>query len=1250
VPLDAQKSPDLPRTRRFRVERIIGTGGMGVVYEAVDAERGGRVALKTLRRMDPDALLRFKNEFRRLADIHHPNLVSLGELLEEDGRLFFTMELVHGTHLLSWVRPGSGQRPAVVRPWRASEGSTIQAKLRTHDPEAPWVRRDGERFDEARLRDAFAQLVRGLSALHRASKVHRDVKPSNVLVTPEGRVVIVDFGLLLDVERDERDASVVGTAHYMAPEQAAGAPVGPAADFYGVGAMLYLALTGYYPFRLPPEQALEVKQHKTPLRPRELISDPLPQDLEQLAVDLLRLDPEDRPGAAAILRRLGAPDQIEPPLPAASGFVGRRRELLLLRAAYADARRGAPVAVLVEGESGVGKSALVRRFLEELGDAVVLRGRCYERESVPYKAVDEVVDALGRHLAQLPLREAMRLLPPEASLLSVAFPTLSRVEAVERATLPREPPDPRESRAQLFAALRELLRRLAERGPLVLAIDDLQWADADGLALLAEVLRPPDAPALLLLGTARDAAGAAARLPAEVVRRLPLGRLPAEDAHALATALLAQTEGGAGSVALDALLAETGGHPLFLDALLRYRLARGGDGPVRLDDALHARIERLDAPARRLLEVIAVAGRPIPRGIAARAVGRPLEELGPAEAALRTAHLARTGGVGVGDPIEPFHDRIRETVLGHLDAGARRAHHAALGRALEEGGSTELEALADHFREAGDAARAAAYAIRAGDEAAQALAFDRAAHLYRAALELGAPEARVLRVKLGDALGNAGRGAEAAAAYLAAVAGAAPLPPGPDGRPPPMPPGEALELRRRAAENHLRSGYFDEGMAGLRDVLRAVGMRVPPTPAIALAQLLVKRAQLRARGLSFVERPASAVAPEVLRRIDVAWSAAIGLGMIDNVRGAYFQTQNLLLALDAGEPYRVARALALQVPFVAVPGRPTRRRALELLAEADALAHRTSHPHALALVRIASGTSLYLVGRFPEALAELDRADTQLRERCTGVAGERGTELSIGLWCRWLAGDLHEFCRRVPLVIREAEERGDNYLATNLRSYFTNAHWLVQDDPAEARRQAAQAIAGWSQAGFHLQHLHDLVARAQIALYEGDPAEAYRGLDESWSKLLSSLSLRMQTARIYAVHLRARTALAWAAALPGWGNVRRRRALLAEVERAAEALDGERMAWAELLAAALRGGAAATRGELAAAVEEMNRAADGFRVHGMELFAATARRRAGQWLGGSHGAAQASAAERWMRAQGVVSPDRMTAMMAPGPG
>jgi tetratricopeptide (TPR) repeat protein len=1248
----------LARSRRFELVRTIGSGAMGVVHEVVDRERGARVALKTVRSLDAAALLRFKNEFRALADIDHPNLVSLGELASEDGQLYFTMELVAGTHLIRYVRPGE---PSL------SDESGERAPLSV----GPRSIRAGDHFDEAKVRSAFLGVARGLSALHAAHKVHRDVKPSNVLVTDAGRVVILDFGVIRDVIRDEAEALVVGTAHYMAPEQAARKPVGPEADWYSVGAMLYVALTGGYPFLISPEGALELKQHMDPPRPSAVAHQPIPPDLEQLCVDLLRRDPAARPTGPEVMARLGARAAgSEPPRSRGAAFVGRTEELEQLREAFRETAGGAAVAVLIEGESGVGKSALWRRFLDEIAanaeppgreteravvlsareppgretgravvlsarEPVVLAGRCYERESVPYKAVDEAIDALALHLGRLPAGEVAALLPSGAAQLGEIFPVLRKVGAIaDLARRERALVDPGQGRAVAFAALRELLRRIAVTRPVVLGIDDLQWADADGLALIAELLR--DAPPLLFVATVRTGAEISQVRPAllaelrqGMIRVIPVAPLRDEDARALVSALLGDHAPRL-EVDVDALIEEAAGHPLFIDALIRHRLhASAGDAPIRLDDALWARIARLPGRARLLLELCAVAGAPLPLAIAGHAATAERDELGRLLGALRAANLVKTTGLAATDLLETYHDRVRETVLRHLDASARRTWHGRLALAFEDLGLGELEVLAVHWRESGDAIRAADYAVRAAGEAALALAFDRAARLYRMAIELGpgvGGERRRLLVRLGETLDNAGRGAEAARAYLAAIPGAE----------------DALDLHRRAAENLLRSGYFDEGMAELRTVLGAVGMDVPRTPARTLALLLARRAQLRVRGLGFVERAAADIDPAVLRRVDVCWSAALGLGMIDMLTGTYFQTMNLLLALDAGEPYRIARAVAFQVPFMSVAGPSSAPRVEEALNAARALAERTAYPHALGLVHTGSGSAAYLSGRWRDALVDLDRAEVIFRERCTGVSFERRSMITVAAWTLWFLGDLRELCRRVALHVREAEERGDRYTAANLRSYLSNAVWLIQGDPARARREADQAIGSWSKAGYHLQHFHDLLARAQIALYEGDPREAYRGLREGWPPFERSLSMRMQLVRIYMKHLRARAALGCAAVAPA-----EHRAEIALAIRTARELEREDALWAAPLAATLRAGIAAIGGDKKGALAALGRAEEGFRVRDMALFEAAALRRRGQLVGGAAGWEMTEAGSAWMRGQGVVDPERMTAVLIP---
>src|SRR5262249_15291226 len=192
--------------------------------------------------------------------------------------------------------------------------------------------------------------------------------------------------------------------------------------------------------------------------------------------------------------------------------------------------------------------------------------------------------------------------------------------------------------------------------------------------------------------------------------------------------------------------------------------------------------------------------------------------------------------------------------------------------------------------------RAAEYAASAADRAAETLAFDRAARLYSMALELSPAEdagaRRSLEIKLGDALANAGRGAEAASSYLAASRGPWTA--------------EALELQRRAAEQLLQCGHIDLGLPVLRDVLRKVGFRYPETTLGSILSFLFHRLWIRVRGLGFRERDASRIAPDDLIRIDTCWSLSLGLSMIDTLRGRDFQGRHLLLALKAGEPYRIS--------------------------------------------------------------------------------------------------------------------------------------------------------------------------------------------------------------------------------------------------------------------------------------------------------------------------------------------------------
>lgn len=1269
---------------RFRPIRELGEGGSGVVYEAFDGERNTHVAIKRLDDMSPESLVRFKREFRALQGLHHPNLVTLGELISEGDQWFFTMDLVDGVDFTTYVRPYDRNAPNAA-PTTSSGAHPYAPTLpppsaETLPPPAPTGRFAPTRgsgsdrpppfsFDEFRLRSCLRQLIIALSALHSADLVHRDIKPGNIRVTGTGRLVLLDFGLVGDIvsgKHETTGAKIVGTPAYMAPEQALGEAVGPAADLYSVGVILYEALTGSLPFSGTPVYILMQKQNQEPPPPSAIVKG-IPEDLDRLCTSLLRTDPRKRPSTDSVLRALdvrvddaaGARVKRERTnVP----FVGRDEELAILRKAYDDSQRGMPVRVLLEGESGVGKSCIVRHFVEQLAaeepELVVLSGRCYERESVPYKAFDGVVDALAQVLARMPKAEAALMLPMKPAPLVQVFPVLRRVEAIAR--MPRHGQlalDPAEVRRKAFAAMRELLTRLSDQRPLVIVIDDMQWADADSQALLAEVLRPPEAPALLVIATIRTSSGSAAisgpsildttsSIPAirpgqeddPVVagaRVMTIGRLSSEVARELATRLLARTRpdfsGDAAAIAADAE-----GHPLFIDALVRHSSsAEVARGPTRLEDALWAPVERLAPPARLLMELLAIAGAPIPQDVLAEAAELDPTQFAAHVAALRAAHLVQTSGMRGRDGIEPYHDRVRIAVRRRLDKARRVEHHRRIALAFETTAHNDAEMLATHWRGAGDIERARRYTITAADDATHALAFDRAAKLYGQALALKTTDSesdrRELYRKLGDALANAGRGALAARAFQSAAKRARGA--------------ESLELRRMAADQLLRSGHFDEGVAAIEGVLASVGMKLPRAPWIALLQFLVLRFFITLRGLGFVERHSTEVAPRDLTRVDVCWSVAFGVGLVDNIRASSFQARHLALALRTGEPYRVARALAIEVGYSGRGGSKSRAATERVMHTALTHAERTGNPHAMGLTLTMSGVAEYLCGNFRKSLESCDRAERILVDQCTGTAWEIDSARTFGIACIVHLGDLRGLKERHPVYLREALDRGDLFGAVNLRVGHSSLRWLVDDDPAGARAEVNGAMAQWSKQGFHIEHYYELLALTQADLYSGDGARAYARIVDKWPAYRRSLLHLVQMLGAMALQLRARSALAAA------GTSNEKDALLARATSDARRLARLRVGWATPMAELIQAGVArARRADDARAASLLRSAVAGFERAEMALYAAAARRCLGRVVGGDEGAALVRAADEWMKEETVKNPQRMAAMLAPGFG
>ncbi len=1261
APLDAEAPIPLTQDRvlgvaaraRFRILRVLGEGGMGVVYEALDEERNATVALKTLRFLTADSLARFKREFRAIQDLHHRNLVQLGELIADGDRWFFTMELVVGEDLLAYVRPGV--RRLARRSETRSETMPGDASFAVA-PTVPFERaegavRAGRGFDEARLRRALHQLADALRVLHDAGMVHRDVKPSNVRVEPSGRLVLLDFGLVAESEASRSSAGhIVGTPVYMAPEQAADRAVGPEADMYAFGVVLFEALTGRAPFDGSGYEVLVGKQVRDAPRATDVAAG-VPPDLDALCAALLARAPSERPSASRVLELLGRTGAaVDVAASRAVVFVGRAREIAELERARADVSRGAPVTVLVQGESGVGKTALVRRFSETLATGAtpcVLSGRCYEREAVPYKAFDGVVDSLAQFLLRAPDVEA--LLPRRLGPLVQVFPVLRRVPAIARATTAATAMDSFELRGRAFGALRELLTRLSARYELLLTIDDVQWADADSVVLLADLLRPPDAPPLLLVATMRtsepmalgtltgaDLEERSRELPASIpgdVRVLRVGRLTHAEARELARTILEASEHAAGANP-GWIAEEADGHPLFVDVLARHASSRYAEDetPIRLEDAIVGPVLRLSPAERSIVELLSMATGPVSQDALEIASGLDAESFTKAMRAVRAARLVSTTGARGGDAAELYHDRIRVAVKQKTPRSARADLHRRLATAFEIAGTSDAQALATHWARAGDEARARRYARLAADYAADALAFERATTLYDWALQLRghtAEERRDLYERLGDTLAATGRGAHAAEAYRKASRG--------------LSGHRALDLRRRSAEQLLRAGHIDEGLAAMRGVLAAIGMTLPKTPLSTLLTFLFWSTVVRIRGLGFQVRSEEEIPPEALARIDACWSIAFGLSITDTIRSATFVLRSLLLALAAGETYRVVRAVSLHAGFAGATAGPRSWGYIESLTQfARTLADENGSPQASGWAETAQGTASYLSGRYRQALAHLTKAEGIWRE-CPGASKEADAAKMFILASLAQLGEYPELCARTPKYLREAEARGDRYGSVNLRIGFANLRWLVIDRPDEAAREIDHAMSQWTKRGVHLEHFYEMLARASVALYERRPQDALAIVDARTPGLRRALLFRVQSVRIMTRHLRARALVALAAERRG-----RIPELVRRAKREARALRAEPAAWASPLGSLVLATCARIEGQHEGALSLVRSALAELEDVELLAHATTARALLAAWSAGEEARENGRASLDWAKSREIANPSAFFAMLAPG--
>ncbi|MBI4468021.1 MAG: protein kinase [Acidobacteria bacterium] len=542
---------------RYRLEGEIGRGGMGIVYRATDLELHREVAIKVLpEAAAPDARERLMREARATAALNHPHIISIYDVGEADGVPFYVMELAQGPSLAK-ARPR--ELPQIV--------------------------------------EIACQICAALEHAHADHIVHRDLKPDNVLLPSTGDsgfIKLADLGLALPDygTRISRSGIIIGTASYIAPEQALGQPVDGRTDLYALGVVLYELITGRLPFA-GDDPLTVVSQHiHAPVVPPRVLRPDLPRALEAVILRLLEKRPADRfatarEAAAALRESLTSTGTSEADVAgrvaildalSRGRLVGRVAELAEARELWRRAREGHGHAVLLSGEPGAGKTRLAREIttLAAVDGAVVLTGGCYEFDATtPYLPL---VEAFRRWVREQADDSPLRGIGDAAAQIAKLAPEIeSRIGPFpERWQLQSH-----EERLLFFDAVVQVFSQLAREKGLVLYTDDLHWADRGTLWLLGHLLRQLREDRVLVVGAYREAELDRAHPLAKalvdwnrerLITRIALRRFNPEETSAQLAALLGEP------VSADfgeAVHRETEGNPFFVEEVLKALIERG---------------------------------------------------------------------------------------------------------------------------------------------------------------------------------------------------------------------------------------------------------------------------------------------------------------------------------------------------------------------------------------------------------------------------------------------------------------------------------------------------------------------------------------------------------------------------------------------------------------------------------------------------------------------------------------------------
>ncbi len=1071
---------------RYHVVRELGRGGMGVVYLGRDLRRDMDVAIKVRGVTHNSATLWLKREFRAVATLRHPNLVELYELVAHEESCYFTMEYLPGIDPRRWVeREGELSVPAIA----SSDATTRTAVPIQHanteisviTTPASIQLRVVPQVDFGRVRVVLAQLAEGLAFLHARGVIHRDVKPSNAIVT-DGAVKLLDFGLALEHRRAEQELSretrVVGTAAYLAPEYVERLIVSPAMDVYALGVVAFELVTGAPPFG-GAFHMLSRLNRVVSLPRASAINHDTPKEIDDLIDRMLQQDPAKRPTALEVAVRLNGELSQPRQLKRASKFIGRETELHRLQMRLTDPAPEGRL-VLVTGPSGVGKSFLIdealgRVRLDGSPDDATWRGRCHERERVPYRAFDFVIDDLATELAGNAVLVAQI---EHAGALARVFPTLGTL--LEDAPKLPVADDLRVERERALAAMTQLFRHVVAlpRGAksssgaaarAILVIDDLQWADDDSLELLALLVEKVASPLTIVAsfttisptGTTGTGDAPHPPLPGLLERLGP--RVEMLDLAPMMTQdLAAMIADIAPLAALDRLqaAAELAAGSPYLAELIGRELADAG-----LVDPHHAelrRLERLVHDERIVAEVASLAAGAATFEQLRALADLPSVQLQSALRGLEDGRIVRSTPTANGDPAYVFyHQRLRTAATATIAPAAKKKLHQRYAELLQAEHATP-DQLAYHWSEAGEPKRAAHWAIVAAEAAYGQLAWALAADWYGRALDLcDDPNAKSeLRAKRAEALFIGGKLAAAAIEFdtlARAERGNA---------------GDRWHVR--AAESHIKLGEIETGLEIIDGVLERRGEKrtkqrvISALRVVGVASRWLVPKRLRSRGET--DEVVIAAQRVIAKFLSTPYP----------VEAFEYVVRDIAAAERAGDRAQHGMGMAMLAAYLAAG--TLGRFGDRAITSAQRLSIESGAPYPRMVAAGAAGILATLRGNW----SGMRIAHEEGRQICTRLGMERSWEASF-LRSYWALGELYAGePRRSLAMLDELAAESDDLIARALLGSYRGRALVLAGTDLPAARALERELACSPAARHGMASVYRQVLGGELALAEGD--------------------------------------------------------------------------------------------------------------------------------------------------------------------